>query len=191
MRRFTAVVGPSGSGKSSLVQAGLIPALRSSDVGDWVIALMRPGAYPFTELEAALGARRRGSAGAGRRVRCAGDDSELLRAVLRILPDDASRLLLVIDQFEELFTLVDDEQRDRFLDSLVALATDPRGRIRVLVTLRADFYDRPLMHPAFGRMMTGNVVQRHAAGRRRARSRRARDRRGASGSRSSRVCWPN
>ena len=51
--RFTAVVGPSGSGKSSLVQAGLIPALRSSD--RWVIAVMRPGAYPFTELEAALG----------------------------------------------------------------------------------------------------------------------------------------
>ena len=89
-----------------------------------------------------------------------------MRAVLRILPDDASRLLLVIDQFEELFALVDDEQRDRFLDSLIALASDPRGRSRVLVTLRADFYDRPLMHPAFGRLMTGHVVQRHAAGRR-------------------------
>ena len=63
----------------------------------------------------------------------------------------------MIDQFEELFALVDDEQRDRFLDSLIALASDPRGRTRVLVTLRADFYDRPLMHPAFGRMMTGNV----------------------------------
>ena len=63
----------------------------------------------------------------------------------------------MIDQFEELFALVDDEQRDRFLDSLITLATDPRGRTRVLVTLRADFYDRPLMHPAFGRMMTGNV----------------------------------
>ena len=54
--RFTAVVGPSGSGKSSLVQAGLIPAIRTSDGpgASWVIAVMRPGAYPFTELEAAL-----------------------------------------------------------------------------------------------------------------------------------------
>ena len=64
----------------------------------------------------------------------------------------------MIDQFEELFALVDDEQRDRFLSSLIALATDPRGRSRVLVTLRADFYDRPLLHPAFGRLMTGHVV---------------------------------
>ena len=142
--RFTAVVGPSGSGKSSLVQAGLLPALRSSD--RWVIAVMRPGAYPFTELEAALS-----GAVADPPARSTSalweEDPELLRAVLRILPDDSSRLLLVIDQFEELFALVDDGQRDRFLDSLIALATDPRGRTRVLVTLRADFYDRPLMHP--------------------------------------------
>ena len=155
---LTAVVGPSGSGKSSLVQAGLIPALRNADRSDadWVIAVMRPGAYPFTELEAAL-------------VRAVDEppvtmsllwnhDSDVLRAVLRILPDDGSRLLLVIDQFEELFALVDDDERDRFLRSLIALATDPRGRSRVLVTLRADFYDRPLMHPAFGRLMTGHVV---------------------------------
>ena len=117
---------------------------------------MRPGAYPFTELEAAL-------------VRAVDEppvtisllwnpDSDLLRAVLRILPDDGSRMLLVIDQFEELFTLVDDDQRDAFLRGLIALATDPGGRSRVLVTLRADFYDRPLMHPAFGRLMTGHVV---------------------------------
>ena len=82
----------------------------------------------------------------------------MLRAVLRILPDDGSRLVLVVDQFEELFTLVDDATVDAFLRSLIALATDPRGRSRVLVTLRADFYDRPLMHPEFGRLMTGRVV---------------------------------
>jgi basic membrane lipoprotein Med (substrate-binding protein (PBP1-ABC) superfamily) len=64
----------------------------------------------------------------------------------------------VIDQFEELFTLVDDVRRERFLRSLIALATDPRGRSRVLVTLRADFYDRPLLHPAFGRLLTDHVV---------------------------------
>jgi basic membrane lipoprotein Med (substrate-binding protein (PBP1-ABC) superfamily)/DNA-binding SARP family transcriptional activator len=156
--RLTAVVGPSGSGKSSLVQAGLIPALRNPERRDvnWVIAVMRPGAYPFTELEASLG---RAVADPSARSMSAlwDDDSELLRAVLRVLPDDASRLLLVIDQFEELFALVDDEQRERFLGSLITLASDPRGRTRVLVTLRADFYDRPLMHPAFGRMMTGHV----------------------------------
>ena len=118
---------------------------------------MRPGAYPFTELETAL-------------VRAIDEppvtmgalwnhDSDVLRAVLRILPDDGSRLLLVIDQFEELFGLVDRRARStRSSRGLIALATDPRGRSRVLVTLRADFYDRPLMHPEFGRLMTGHVV---------------------------------
>ena len=156
---LTAVVGPSGSGKSSLVQAGLIPALRKADRPDanWVIAVMRPGAYPFTELEAALVRAVDEPAGVAINLLW-NDGSDLLRAVSRIVPDDASRLLLVIDQFEELFTLVDDEQRDAFLRGLIALATDPRGRCRVLVTLRADFYDRPLMHPEFGRLMTGHVV---------------------------------
>jgi basic membrane lipoprotein Med (substrate-binding protein (PBP1-ABC) superfamily)/DNA-binding SARP family transcriptional activator len=156
---LTAVVGPSGSGKSSLVQAGLIPALRQAERPDasWVIAVMRPGAYPFTELEAAL-VRAVENPPATSMNLLWDDDSALLRAVLRIVPDDGSRLLLVIDQFEELFALVPDEQRDRFLRCLITLATDPRSRSRVLVTLRADFYDRPLMHPEFGRLLTGHVV---------------------------------
>lgn len=156
---LTAVVGPSGSGKSSLVQAGLIPALRKAERPDasWVIAVMRPGAYPFTELEAAL-VRAVENPPATSMNLLWDDDSALLRSVLRIVADDGSRLLLVIDQFEELFALVGDEQRDRFLRSLITLATDPRSRSRVLVTLRADFYDRPLMHPEFGRLMTGHVV---------------------------------
>jgi basic membrane lipoprotein Med (substrate-binding protein (PBP1-ABC) superfamily) len=151
---LTAVVGPSGSGKSSLVQAGLIPALRDHDPS-WVIASMRPGAYPFTELEVALDR----AVGEPTSVTNGwGHESDVLRAVLSVLGERRSRLLLVIDQFEELFVLVDDDERDRFLRSLIALATDPQGRSRVLVTLRADFYDRPLMYPAFGRLMTDHVV---------------------------------
>jgi basic membrane lipoprotein Med (substrate-binding protein (PBP1-ABC) superfamily)/DNA-binding SARP family transcriptional activator len=155
---LTVVVGPSGSGKSSLVQAGLIPTLRNAESSDarWVIAVMRPGAYPFTELEAAL-ARAVDDAPVTISLLW-NPDSDLRRAVLRILPDDGSRMLLVVDQFEELFTLVDDDQRDAFLRGLVGLATDPDGRSRVLVALRADFYDRPLLYPAFGRLMTGHVV---------------------------------
>ena len=105
--------GPSGSGKSSLVQAGLIPALRDdSDValGDRGDASRR---LPVHRTRS--GAGRAVDEPPARRLTWWSDDSELLRAVLRILPDDGSRLLLVIDQFEELFALVDDEQRDRFL----------------------------------------------------------------------------
>ena len=76
------------------------------------------------------------------------DERGLARAVKRVLPgDDTSELLLVIDQFEELFTLVADERvRADFLDSLFARSADPRSRLRVVVTLRADFYDRPLLY---------------------------------------------
>ena len=59
--------------------------------------------------------------------------------MLRVLPDDMSRLVLVIDQFEELFTLVEDEaERRRFLVNLVAAMDDPHARIVVVLTLRAD-----------------------------------------------------
>ena len=65
--------------------------------------------------------------------------------MLRALPEDGPGLL-VIDQFEELFTLVDDETRNRFLAGLVAAAEEPGERLRVLLVLRADFFDRPLAY---------------------------------------------
>jgi len=154
---LTALVGPSGSGKSSIVQAGVVPALRglSGPGTEWTIALMRPGANPFTELEAALfRAVETPAVSLGLLWR---PQDELACAVLGLLPDGAP-LLLVVDQFEELFTLVDDRQRAAFLRGLVALATGAQDRCHVLVTLRADFYDRPLAHPGFGRLMSGRVV---------------------------------
>jgi hypothetical protein len=72
-----------------------------------------------------------------------------------VLPKDKSvELLLVIDQFEELFTLVQNEDsRVHFLDSLVTAVLDPRSRLRVIVTLRADFMDRPLRYVDFGELI--------------------------------------
>ena len=86
------------------------------------------------------------------------DEHGLLRAVLRLLPSDGSELVLVIDQFEEVFTLVEDEAaRTHFLESLEAAATDPRSRLRVVVTLRADFYDRPLLYRGFAELFKSRV----------------------------------
>ena len=68
-------------------------------------------------------------------------------------PTDRDQLLLVIDQFEELFTQVDEETANRFIDELVELVTAPRSRTRVVVTLRADFYDRPLRHRGLGELL--------------------------------------
>jgi WD40 repeat protein/serine/threonine protein kinase/DNA-binding XRE family transcriptional regulator len=155
--RFLAVVGPSGSGKSSVVRAGLLPALRRGGVPGserWFVAELVPGAHPLEELELAL-LRLAADRPANLAEQLARDERGLLRAARLILPpDDESELLLVIDQFEELFTLIEDETaRAHFLASLVAAVTDTRSRIRVVITLRADFYDRPLLYTALGELI--------------------------------------
>lgn len=165
--RFLAVVGPSGSGKSSVVKAGLIPALREGAIPPqgnqasshkWFLAEMVPGTHPFEELELALWPiavdpppslvepMQRDTRG-------------LLRTIRRILPDEpGAQLLLIIDQFEELFTLVEDkERREFFIDSLLQAVTTPRTPLQVIITLRADFYDRPLQYESLGRLIKANT----------------------------------
>jgi DNA-binding SARP family transcriptional activator/WD40 repeat protein/energy-coupling factor transporter ATP-binding protein EcfA2 len=153
--RLVAVVGPSGAGKSSLVKAGVIPAVRAGAINGTrrcLVTDMFPGSYPFVELESAL-ARVAIEDPGGLLDELATDDRGLVRVIKRILPADV-RLLLVIDQFEELFTLTRSaEERERFLDALVALAADQRSDVRIVVTLRADFFDRPLLYPVFGDLL--------------------------------------
>ena len=158
--RFLAVVGPSGSGKSSVVRAGLIPALRRGAIAGsegWRIADMFPGAHPLDGLEAAL-LRAAPDPPASLMEQLERDGHGLHRAVLRLLPSDGSDLVLVIDQFEEVFTLVEDEAvRTHFLESLETAVTDPRSRLRVVATLRADFYDRPLLYRGFAELFKSRV----------------------------------
>ncbi|MEL6272553.1 MAG: hypothetical protein AAFR22_22300, partial [Chloroflexota bacterium] len=72
--------------------------------------------------------------------------------------DPNIELVLVIDQFEELFTLTaDDQVREQFLSSIMAALHDKRSRLRVIVTMRADFYDRPLNYPAFGNLFRNRM----------------------------------
>jgi WD40 repeat protein/DNA-binding SARP family transcriptional activator len=153
--RFVAVVGPSGSGKSSVVRAGLIPALRADAIPGsdrWFVVDMLPGSEPFRELERALLRIAVGSPGSLMND-LKRDERGLLRAVRRILPP-GSELLLVVDQFEEVFTHVANEDaRARFLDALVTASTDPQHSVRVMVTLRADFYDRPLRYRGIGELL--------------------------------------
>jgi hypothetical protein len=157
LARFLAVVGPSGSGKSSVVRAGLIPALRQGGLPNsdrWFVVEMLPGTHPWEELEAAL-LRIAVNPPDSLLAQLRQDERGLLRAVRRVLPaDEAIELVLVIDQFEELFTLTTDEDsRRRFLDSLVTAVLDPRSRLRLVITLRADFMDRPLQYVEFGELL--------------------------------------
>jgi WD40 repeat protein/serine/threonine protein kinase len=158
--RFLAVVGPSGSGKSSVVRAGLIPALWRGDLPGsekWFIVDMLPGTHPLDELEIAL---MRVAADQARNLHepLNRDQRGLLRAAQLILPDDDSELVVMVDQFEEVFTLVEDENaRQHFLDLLYTAVTAARSRVRVVVTLRADFYDKPLHYPEFGEMVRSRM----------------------------------
>jgi basic membrane lipoprotein Med (substrate-binding protein (PBP1-ABC) superfamily)/DNA-binding SARP family transcriptional activator len=160
-RRLLALVGASGSGKSSILRAGLIPAIRKGVVHDsdsWLVAQMVPGSRPFTELEAAL---LRSTLDAPDSLSELLDHSEegLQRAALRMLPGGSGRLVLVIDQFEELFTLVEsEEERGRFIRNLEFALDDPHGRIVVVIALRADFYDRPLGYSEFAGLLSEGVV---------------------------------
>jgi basic membrane lipoprotein Med (substrate-binding protein (PBP1-ABC) superfamily)/DNA-binding SARP family transcriptional activator len=156
---LVALVGPSGSGKSSAIAAGLIPRLREGAIGGserWIIAQMVPGASPLDEVRATISASA-GVASGLAHLLAVGDATEPSRAVVPLLPY-GGRVLLVIDQFEELFTIADEVTRRQFLDAITRAVSEPAGQITVLLALRADYYDRPLLHPEFARVFTPGVV---------------------------------
>jgi WD40 repeat protein len=158
LARFLAVVGPSGSGKSSAVRAGLLPALRAGGLPgseSWYLVELVPGADPLVELtRALLGVAPSGVEADDLLPLLSADSRGLLRAARRVLPAGAAELVLVIDQFEELFTLTSGEAaRAHLLDSIVTATIDERSRVRVVVTMRADFIDRPLQYVDFGELL--------------------------------------
>jgi WD40 repeat protein len=160
--RFLAVLGPSGSGKSSLVAAGLIPAVRGGALpgGEgWRVLEMAPGTRPLAALAVRLG--HLPGSGSPRAADLASDERSLDLAVARALdgrPDDA-RVLLVVDQLEEAFTLCQDEgERAAFLGNLMYAATIPGGRTVVVVAMRADFYGRLAERPELRSLVAAQQV---------------------------------
>ena len=152
--RLSAVIGPSGSGKSSLVLAGLLPALHKGAAHQsetWVSVKAVPGGYPFDELATALSAVSTESLSDLATELAAEDGKGLLRVAKRIGIELDGDLVIVLDQFEELFTLVvSASERNHFVSTLVTAASDPLSRVRIVLTLRADFFHQVLSHPELG-----------------------------------------
>ncbi|MEA2128209.1 MAG: hypothetical protein QOJ85_1100, partial [Solirubrobacteraceae bacterium] len=127
------IVGPSGSGKSSVMRAGLLPTLASGVLpgsDTWQQVLIRPGEHPVQELTDA--------------VTAAGE---------------ADRIIVVIDQFEETFTTCDDEaERAAFIAELGRMTSERDGRYVVVIALRADFYGRCAAYPEFAGLLAANHV---------------------------------
>lgn len=130
--RLLALVGASGSGKSSVLRAGLLAAL-GSDVlpgsATWRVVSLRPGAHPLRQLaRAALGPTGRDEV------------AELLTQLVAGSGEGEERVVIAVDQFEEVWTVcTGEEERAQFLDTLTELATDPRSNATVVLAVRADF----------------------------------------------------
>jgi WD40 repeat protein/DNA-binding SARP family transcriptional activator len=131
--RFLAFVGASGSGKSSVMRAGLLHALASGALPGsdrWAYALMRPGEHPLDALNRAT-------------------DAAL----------DASRSVLAVDQFEETFTAcADDAERTAFLDALTDAALSPDGTVTILLAVRADYYGRCAEHRDLATLLSSSQI---------------------------------
>ena len=156
-RDFLALVGPSGSGKSSVVHAGLIPHLRAGGItgsDEWFFADMTPGSDPFQNMVLAIESIATAPVeDISQQLRSG--DTPLSELLPQVTDNNDQKVLLFIDQFEELFTLVTDEAvRRRFLDLIVETIQDNRLNLRIIITIRADFFDRPLSYETFG-----NIIQ--------------------------------
>jgi WD40 repeat protein len=149
---FIGVVGSSGCGKSSLIRAGLIPKLRAGflteDRDQWLVAVMKPGDAPLRNLAAALveAIHARGDAEACAEAIRAEGTQAVIEKLSPALADSDANLLLLVDQFEEIFRLGVEsggrEQRaeaDDFVSIMLALAEQRRLPIYVVMTMRSDF----------------------------------------------------
>ena len=139
---FLAIVGASGSGKSSVARAGLIPKwIEENEKG--AVYVLTPTAHPLESLAASLTRDSESVTATSTLMDDMDKDSRSLRLYIRKLLNSSedTNLLLVVDQFEETFTLCKDlDERKVFIENLLALADEENNITRVVITLRADFY---------------------------------------------------
>ena len=169
--RFLTIVGASGSGKSSVVRAGVIPALRRGErladgsmpptnSGQWDIRIFTPTAHPLDALAGSLTTESESiSAMTNLRTDLAQNPQALIMVARRLLAQNGRKhLLLVIDQFEEVYTQCrQEEERQAFIENLLqAVNPDDRQPITILLTLRADFYVQLSLHDRLRELVSQN-----------------------------------
>ncbi|MBY5163205.1 BTAD domain-containing putative transcriptional regulator [Salsipaludibacter albus] len=147
--RFTLLVGASGSGKSSLVRAGLVARLRAEPAARWLAAVTQPSSIPFKDLARAL--RRVAPRSAATVLDQLADGEGSLASAAEALLRPGDRLLVVVDQLEDLFALPDPEVLSYLATLTEAVGAD--SRIGVVAALRADHYDRPLRLAGLGDLL--------------------------------------
>ena len=158
--RFLAVIGPSGSGKSSVVRAGLVPRVRAGDLpgsASWPVVTLRPGPHPLEALASRLAAvLMPGIDVLASRTSVLTQLKENERGLHTVVETSVAgqgvdaRVLIVVDQFEEVFTLChDDAEREAFVDALLHASSVVGGQSVVVITMRADFFGRCATLPVF------------------------------------------
>ncbi len=170
-RPAVAVVGPSGAGKSSFVRAGVVPALKRS--GDWESLVMRPGRNPLAALASLIAPMLGSSDSVAADLHAQTTLAErlttepgLVGAVLRARARrEKKNLLLFVDQFEELYTLVSNPaERWAFTSCLTAVADDVTSPIRLVLSVRSDFLGRVPEDPSFMAELSQGLVFLNAPG---------------------------
>jgi hypothetical protein len=157
--RVLVVAGPSGRGKSSVVRAGLIPALRHGALvgsDQWRYDFFTPGSRPIAELHYRL---TRGSpVAASIGIDELRAEPSRARHLLDATADDRPRLMFV-DQFEELFTQTHEpEERSAFVEAIASIVDPIDSQVRVVLGVRADFYDRCAQIDWLARRISDNQV---------------------------------
>jgi hypothetical protein len=159
-----AVIGPSGSGKSSVVMAGLLPCLHSGRVVDskaWIyLDPMFPGAHPLENLAVTLARQFPSRSVISLRDDLASDSVRALHLLAaQLVPKTQSKVVLIVDQFEEVFTLTSsEEERQHFFDLLITAATEPHSPLVLILTLRADFSGRLMQYSELYRLIDQSHV---------------------------------
>jgi WD40 repeat protein len=159
INKLSLILGASGSGKSSVVRAGLIPKLNELIGVKFCDFIFTPGHDPFESFYRSLVSEDKNYNFSDSQAEVALErKTDTLSKVIKTLKETRSQWLIFIDQFEELFTTCNNSEiRNTFIESIIRLVNDGSDAIRIVLAMRADFLDQFGSFPEFGRLAQKNV----------------------------------